>query len=351
MFLPKPQCKSDVGAYNPGEMSVANGNIYCLPFSAEDASVILLPVPWEATVSYRTGTSAGPEAIRKASLQVDLYDEDMGDVWRYGICMPAHPAYLQQEGERSRAAAEKILSGLAAGASPPDFAEDYASIERSFESLYDRVEEESLGHLQRRKIVGLVGGDHSVTLGNLRACARQFGPFGILHIDAHADLRRAYEGFRYSHASIMYNALELPQVMDIVQIGIRDFCREEADLISGSNTRVRLFSDRSLKKALFTGKTWDAVCAEIVGSLPELVYISFDIDGLDPALCPATGTPVPGGLRYAEAQYLLKKLTESGRKIIGFDLVEVSGSEGSWDADVGARLLYQLCGRAIISCA
>ena len=350
---PKPQRKTDFGAYNPGGIAVDNGNIFSLPFTSGDASVVILPVPWEATVSYKTGAAAGPEALRQASLQVDLYDEDMGDIWQYGIYMPGHPADIYETGVHARVKAEKILDALARGEDCAAFSALYGDIEEHFDSMYARIEAETLDFLQRGKIVGLAGGDHSVTLGSLRAYAHQFGSFGILHIDAHADLRKAYEGFRYSHASIMHNALALPQVTRIVQVGVRDFCRDEAEAVSGSKDRIRLFSDRCLKKAQFSGKPWDAVCSEIVGSLPEFVYVSFDIDGLDPALCPATGTPVPGGLSYAEAQFLLKKVTESGRKIIGFDLVEVAGGEqgGSWDANVGARLLYQLCGRAIISCA
>lgn len=352
MFKPKPQRKIDVGSFNPGTVAVDNGNIFSLPCSAADASVVILPVPWETTVSYRTGAAAGPEALRRASLQVDLYDEDMGDIWQYGLYMPPHPADIGEAGRRSRAVAETILGALARGADPAAFADAYAAIERGFENLYARLEADMSALLQQGKIVGLAGGDHSVTLGALRAYAARLGSFGILHIDAHADLRSAYEGFRYSHASIMDNALRLSQVTRIVQVGVRDLCREEADAVSGSHDRIRLFSDRRLCAARFGGRPWDAVCAEIAGSLPELVYVSFDIDGLDPSLCPATGTPVPGGLSYAEALFLLKKVTDSGRKIIGFDLVEVAGAgaQDSWDAMVGARLLYQLCGRAILSC-
>lgn len=352
MVKPKPQRKTVVESFDPGAVAVDNGNIFSLPFTAADASVVILPVPWEVTVSYRTGSAAGPEALRHASLQVDLYDEDMGDIWQYGLYMPPHPADISEAGRRSRARAETILDALARGADATACAAAYADIERDFDCLYARIEAETSQLLQQGKIVGLAGGDHSVTLGALRAYAARLGSFGILHIDAHADLRRAYEGFRYSHASIMDNALALDQVTRIVQVGVRDFCREEADAISGSQDRIRLFSDRRLSAARFSGKTWDAVCTEIAGCLPELVYVSFDIDGLDPSLCPATGTPVPGGLSYAEAQFLIKKVAESGRTIIGFDLVEVAGTgaQDSLDAMVGARLLYQLCGRAILSC-
>ncbi len=352
MALLAPQLKNDFGDFDPGNVAVDNGNIFALPCTGEDASLVVLPVPWEVTVSYRTGTANGPEMLRSASLQVDLYDEDMGDIWKYGLYMPPHPADICATGHDLRKKAADIIDGLARGESPLRFSQEYAGIERQFRKLYDRIESATLGYLQRGKIVGIAGGDHSVPLGALRAYARLFKSFGILHIDAHADLRTAYEGFVYSHASIMRNVLDLPQVERIVQVGVRDFCKEEADVIAGSNGRVKLYSDAALKSALFCGTTWQNLCQDIIDSLPELVYISFDIDGLDPSLCPHTGTPVPGGLSFPETVFLLKKIAESGRKIIGFDLVEVAGNAGDdpWDGIVGARLLYKLCGYAIVSC-
>ena len=351
MALPAPQLKNDFGDFDPGNVSVDNGNIFALPFTVDDASLVIIPVPWEVTVSYGTGTALGPEALRAASLQVDLYDEELGDVWKYGLYMPPHSPDIYETSIRLRKKAADVIDGLARGISQNLFAQEYAEIEQQFDILYERLESEIFRYLQSGKIVGIAGGDHSVILGALRAYARHFESFGILHIDAHADLRKGYEGFVYSHASIMYNALALPQISHIVQVGVRDFCREEADRIRGSAGRVKLYSDSALKNAFYGGATWKSQCEEIIESLPELVYISFDIDGLDPALCPHTGTPVPGGLSFFEAVFLLKQITKSGRKIIGFDLVEVSGDGNSWDAIVGARLVYKLCGYANVSCS
>jgi len=352
MTLPAPKLKKDFGNFDPCALAVDNGNIFALPCTDEDASLVVVPVPWEVTVSYRTGAVNGPEMLRSASLQVDLDDEDMGDIWKYGIYMPPHPADICETGRVLRIKAAGIIEGLASGASQLLFAREYAEIEHEFRKLYDRIESATLGYLQRGKIVGIAGGDHSVPLGALRAYARFFKSFGIVHIDAHADLRSSYEGFVYSHASIMRNVLDLPQVERLVQVGVRDFCKEEAGVIAGSNGRVRLYTDAALKSALFSGKTWEYLCRDIINCLPENVYISFDIDGLDPSLCPNTGTPVPGGLSFSEATFLLKKITESGRKIIGFDLVEVAGAAGAdaWDGIVGARLLYKLCGYSLVSC-
>ncbi len=350
MALPAPQLKNNFSDFDPGNVSVDNGNIFALPFTADDASLVIIPVPWEVTVSYGTGTALGPEALRKASLQVDLYDEEMGDVWKYGLYMQPHPLSIYETSLRLREKAKAVIDGLMRGKSHTHFAAEYAEIEQQFDRLYDRLEADVLRYLQSGKIVGIAGGDHSVTLGSLRAYARHFQSFGILHIDAHADLRKGYEGFLYSHASIMHNALAIPQIERIVQVGVRDFCRDEADVISGSAGRVKLYADTALKNALYRGITWESLCNEIIESLPELVYISFDIDGLDPALCPHTGTPVPGGLSFSEANFLLKQITESGRKIIGFDLVEVAGAEDAWDSIVGARMLYALCCASIVSC-
>ncbi|MFR5870708.1 MAG: arginase family protein [Alistipes sp.] len=144
--------------------------------------------------------------------------------------------------------------------------------------------------------MGLVGGDHSVPLGLIRAVAERNPGVGVLHVDAHADLRRAYEGFTYSHASIMYNVLnEAAGVSALVQVGVRDLCDDEARLAS-ADARVRLFDDYALSAAKFGGESWNAVCDRIIACLPEKAYVSFDIDGLAPEYCPHTGTPVPGGL-------------------------------------------------------
>jgi agmatinase len=184
-------------------------------------------------------------------------------------------------------------------------------------------------------------------LGAIRTVAERVKDLSILHIDAHCDLRHAYEGFTYSHASIMDNVLrEAPQVSRIVQVGIRDFCAEELAAIEASNGRVRTFFDKHLADRQLAGTPFATLAAEIVDLLGAKVWISFDIDGLDPALCPHTGTPVPGGLSFREAVFLLRTVVESGRVIAGFDLCEVAPAPDGdeWDANVGARVLYKLCG-------
>ena len=206
--------------------------------------------------------------------------------------------------------------------------------------------------ISKNKIVGVVGGDHSTPFGLIRAYAERFPGLGILHFDAHCDLRIAYEGFTWSHASIMYNVVSrIPQIKKLVQVGIRDFCEQELEVVQKSRGRVRLYCDEDLQSQKFEGRPWKTVVAEFLAHLPKQVYVSFDIDGLNPSLCPHTGTPVPGGLSFEEAVYVIAAVAKSGRRIVGFDLNEVApGPEGNqWDANVGARLLYKMIGHTLLS--
>jgi agmatinase len=211
----------------------------------------------------------------------------------------------------------------------------------------DVVYETAREWLSRGKIVGLVGGDHATPYGTIRAHAEKYPGLGILHIDAHADLRHAYEGFSYSHASIMECVTrEIPGVSRLVQVAIRDLCEEEHDRIEASGGKIRIFYDVELAASRRRGAL-DAHFARIAAELPEQVYVSFDIDGLDPVLCPNTGTPVPGGLSFHEASALLRAVVESGKRIVGFDLNEVAPAPDGgdeWDGNVGARVLYKLIG-------
>lgn len=206
------------------------------------------------------------------------------------------------------------------------------------------VEEKATDVLASGKLLGLLGGDHSTPLGYYKALAKHIGEFGILQIDAHCDLRRSYEGFKYSHASIMYNTLqEIPEVKRLVQLGIRDYCMSECEFVTSNQERILTYYDKDIKERLYEGASWKQIVDEIVAALPEKICISFDIDGLDPKLCPNTGTPVQGGFETEQIFYLFKKIYQSGKKIIGFDLCEVGISDTDWDANVGARILFKLC--------
>ena len=226
----------------------------------------------------------------------------------------------------------------------PVFRETIEEISEAQNALRSNLRERSADLLNQGKIVAVLGGEHSTPLGLIEALDQQGEEFGVLQIDAHADLRDAYEGFEQSHASIMFNVLRhCTNLKKLVQVGIRDIAQSEVDLISGSNGRVTTFFDWSLKEERFNGITWAQQVKNIISELPEKVYVSFDIDGLFPELCPNTGTPVVGGLSLEEVTFLLFQLVDSGKQIIGFDLNEVSpGEHDDWDANVGARALWNL---------
>ncbi len=315
-----------------------SGTLFGLPFTRESARVVIVPVPWEATVSYHTGTAQGPQAILEASRQIDFFHRDIPDAWMLGTHLSEIPASLAETNRQLRMLVERCH------AAPTEAAVLRERINEACGTMNVYVKNQASTLLNDGKIVGILGGDHSTPLGLIRALAERHDRFGILQVDAHADLRKAYEGFSYSHGSVMYNALKVPAVKKLVQVGIRDFCEEEHQLILRAGGRIRTFFDDDLRSQQDDGKRWPALVAEIVDSLPEKVYISFDIDGLDPRFCPHTGTPVPGGLDFHQATTLIKSVALSGRTIIGFDLNEVApGNSDDWDANVGARLLWQLC--------
>lgn len=332
-------------AFNPNDFACGEG-IYGLPFTSETASQVIIPVPWEATVSYRQGTAHGPSAILEASKQVDLFDADVHDAWKMGLALDVLSAELVELNEKTRQDAEIHLANLFDGVKDQEL---LGRINANCERMNEYVRQRANHFLDRGKLVYLIGGDHSTPLGLLQELAKRTS-FGILHFDAHADLRDAYEGFEFSHASIMFNVMKLPNVTKLVQVGIRDYCEDEVNLVQNSQERIVMYTDRELKSRQFSGQKWHEVCKEIVAKLPQQVYVSFDIDGLDPKLCPNTGTPVPGGLEFEESLYLVKEVVASGRTIIGFDLNEVApGAEDEWDACVGARLFYRIANLAALS--
>ncbi len=342
-----------IANFDPNAPGDVAGGLFGLPFTPDEAQVVVVPVPWEVTVSYRAGTAQGPEAIREASLQVDLYDPDLPDAWKLGLAMEEEDEAIAAMSRELRPLAADYIGWIengqpAEGAGHQGLAP--ARVNAAGDKLIQWLKQKTGALLDAGKTVAVLGGDHSTPLGFMQALAeRHPDGFGILQFDAHCDLRPAYEGFQYSHASIMYNALQLPQVKKLVQVGIRDMCQQEADLIEHSVGRVAIFGQRFLSEEKFAKKSWKKVCGKIIAQLPQKVYISFDIDGLDPKLCPGTGTPVPGGLEYEEATYLLRQVVRSGRTIIGLDLNEVAPGDTEWNGIVGARLLYQLCNWMAVS--
>ena len=324
---------------------LASGSqIYGLPFAVEDAEVVVLPIPWEVTVSYTSGTALGPAAVKAASAQVDLWDPNVVDAYKMGLAMAPASVKLAEKSERNRERAEVYLAAVADGTEQMASSQKLlARINEACAWMVARVRSEVETYLDRGQLVVLLGGDHSTPLGYIQALADRNPGMGILQIDAHMDLRAAYEGFTYSHASIMYNAMQHSGVAKIVQVGIRDYCAEEVANAKELAGRCSVFYDRDLKHAAYRGIGWAEQVDLIVAELPQKVYLSFDIDGLDPKLCPHTGTPVAGGLEAEQVLYLVEQVVASGRILLGMDLNEVApGPEGDWDANVAARLLYRL---------
>lgn len=336
----------DLSLFDHNDAANPNNNIFGLPFSEEDADLIILPVPWEVTVSYKAGTARAPEHIFKASLQVELYDNDTNNAWRRGIYMRDTDRKVLLKSDYLRKEAELYINYIAQDENVNDnkfMCKTLKEVNEGGLFMNNWVYEQTKDLLRKGKLVGLLGGDHSTPLGYYKAIAEKYGDFGILQFDAHLDLRQSYEGFKYSHASIMYNALtEIPELKKLVQVGIRDYGDNELKIVTDSESRIISFFDRDLKIRQYEGENWQTIADEIVEHLPQLVFISFDVDGLDPKLCPNTGTPVMGGLESEQAFYILRKILKTGRRFIGFDLVEVGISSKEWDENVGARLLYKL---------
>jgi agmatinase len=336
--------------FDPAGAAAFDG-IFGLPHSADEARVVVVAVPWDATTSYRAGASRAPEAILEASRQVDLFDAATGRPYEAGIAMPPADPEIARWNEEARRLAEPVIENGGPGTDP--------ALQRNVErvnalgaELNERVRARTAALLAKDKMPVVLGGDHSSPFGAFQAYADRHPGFGILHFDAHFDLRDAYEGFQWSHASIMFNALErIPGIARIVHVGIRDFSEAEHELSSRSDGRSVAYLDASMKARLDAGETWRSIADEIAGRLPPKVFVSFDVDGLDPTLCPGTGTPVPGGLSFHQATAVLDACVRRGRTIVGCDLNEVAprDGDGEWNANVGARLLYKLIGYALLS--
>jgi len=341
--------------FDPNAAAAPGSGLFGLPEDPDGARVHVLGVPFDATTSFRKGTARGPEAIRLASHQVDLFDAWNGRPYQAGIWMAPPEERVRAWNEEASRAADPVIAAGGLDDGDPALRAACARVDAIGAALNGWVEERAAEILARKKLCALVGGDHSTPFGAIQAHARLHRGLGILHVDAHADLRPAYEGFTWSHASILRNVAErIDGVARIVQVGIRDFSEEERDTIEASRGRIQTLYDHVWADAKHSGHNLKALVRRTLAALPETVYVTFDVDGLEPALCPNTGTPVPGGLSWNEAMLWLDELVRSGRRLVGFDLNEVAPAADSldgagWDENVGARLLYRLIGFALRS--
>ncbi|MGZ5446129.1 MAG: agmatinase family protein [Thermoanaerobaculia bacterium] len=334
--------------FDPDAAAGADSGIYGLPFAPEDSKVVIVPVPFEATTSYGGGTSSGPRAVFEASRQVDLFDQETGRPYAAGIAMLDVPeTILGWNAEAKKIAAAVIEKGGVVDDTTRAAAQQ---VNAYGERVNAWVHEQTASLLEQGRIAVILGGDHSVPFGAIRAYAEKHPGLGILHLDAHADLRDAYEGFTWSHASIFNNVMrKIDGVGKLVQVGVRDLGQAERAMIDSSKGRIVTFYDAELAARKEDGVPFARLADEIVAALPDEIYLSWDIDGLDPTLCPGTGTPVPGGLSWNEAVGLLRAIRRAKKRIVGLDLCEVSPGETEWDANVGARLLYKMIGFALLT--
>jgi agmatinase len=265
--------------------------------SFADSSIVILPIPVDRTTSYVGGTRNGPHDILQASSHMELWDEEMRtDV--HGVGIFTMPEMELPFGE--------------------------------MEPLLDEIERVAYEVIGRDKFLLSLGGEHSITPALVSAAARKYPGMSVLQIDAHADMRDSYMGTQHNHACAMRRSLHHAR---LTQVGIRSLSTEEAEILPRLNTTV--FYDVSMRK---DPKWMDAV----VESLAENVYVSIDVDGMDPAIMPATGTPEPGGLSWGEITALLR-LTAERRRIISADVVELSPIPGMVAPSfLCAKLIYKL---------
>lgn len=322
--------------FDPDNSAAADSGLFALPWSTDEASIVIVPAPWDATSSQERGSSQAYRAVYDASKFVELYDPRHGRIYDKRIAM----AGAREELLECHRLVTRLL-GANHSDHAFDHAFDHAELERLCETFNTGVETEVGKHLDAGKKVGLLGGDHAVSYGAIKAHLLRDPDLGILHIDAHCDLRQAFDGITYSHASIMFNVMERLHPAQLVQVGIRAICDAEAAYLQQAG-QITVFFDQELHTRCARGERWHDLCAEIADRLPPRVYLSLDIDGLEPSCCPHTGTPVPGGLSYNDLLYLLNHVTRHGVQIVGFDLVEVHPA--ATDANIAAHLLYQICG-------
>ena len=267
----------------------------------ESSRAVILPVPYDFTTSYQGGTRLGPRAIIAASRNMELWDEEVGPVYRQGI---------------------HTLPEVEPTAEGP-------------EAMVDRVDRAMSWILEREKLPVMLGGEHSITAGAVRAARRKFGRLSVLQIDAHGDMRDTYLDSPWSHACVMRRVREM---VPAASVGIRSVSEEEAGYLAAHPQPIW-----SVRQFRALGGRWES----ILDALTDEVFVTFDVDGLDPSILPGTGTPEPGGLDWYEAVDLLRAVADH-KRIVGFDVVELSPQAGQVVSDfLVARLVYRMIGLAL----
>jgi agmatinase len=350
----KSEGKNNPSSFNPESVGQKGEDyLFGMP-PAEHPAVQVFGLPWDLSSSFRRGSAKSPKAIQELSDQIDLYDPNFPGAWKAGFALKHlddhdfWPDQNQIHSLRDKLSAHREqLEGGGAGNEKTQ-----QEINQITHQIHLRLKDLTTSCLEADQIPAILGGDHSCPLGAYQAALGKYPDLAIIQIDAHADLRPAYEGLEHSHASIMHNALE-SGLSQLKIVGLREASPAELKRCK-EDERISSLEDYEIANALSEGKTWAEIIHPLINNLPEHIWISLDIDGLDVSLSQHTGTPVPGGLSWHQLQYLFSQLA-ARHKIIGFDLCEIRAldldlqSEGkveSWDAILGARLLFRLCSLA-----
>lgn len=271
----------------------------------EESKVVILPVPYEHSVSYGGGTSKGPRGILDASAYVEFYDDEFDSE----LCFDKKIATLPALNMKDKFDKEAI-----------DF-------------IYKKVKE----ILEYDKFVVTLGGEHTISTAPIKAHFEKFPEMSILHFDAHSDLRESYEDNLWSHASFMARVAEFFPAERITQVGIRAQCKEESIFIK--ENKVNTFYASAIRRGVY-GDNWQKKVAD---SLKNQIYITFDVDYFDPSIMPSTGTPEPDGFLYSETMHIFREIRKQKKKIIGADIVELAPVKGVNHPDLtSARLLYKI---------
>lgn len=270
-----------------------------------NAKIAILPAPYEYTVSYGGGTKFGPKGIIEASAYVEFYDDEFDSE----LCFEHGIATLEELNFDGKIDKEAL----------------------------DLIEENVTKLLDLGKFVVTLGGEHTISTAPIAAHFKKYPNMSILHFDAHSDLRESYQDNIYSHASFMARVAEFFPNEKITQVGIRAQCKEEAEFIKSKN--INTFYASAIRRKIH-GDNWQK---SIVDSLADEVYVTFDVDYFEPSLMPSTGTPEPDGFLYSETLDIFRELIRQNKKIIGFDVVELSPTEGLSHPDLTtARLIYKM---------
>lgn len=291
-----------MNVYGPTKNFLAIDEIHS---SLHGSRIAILPAPYEHTVSYGGGTRNGPKGILNASAYVEFYDDE----FERELCFQEGIATLK----------------------PLKFGN---KVDRD---ALEVIQEAVSTLIRAGKFVVTLGGEHTISTAPILAHLEEYPRMSLLHFDAHSDLRDSYEGSKYSHASFAARVAEEMDPKRITQVGIRAQCIEEAEFIRSNG--VQTFYANAIRRGVH-GNAWQQ---EVVGTLAEEVYVTFDVDYFDPAIMPATGTPEPDGFLYSETLDVFRALIKSGRRIVGFDVVELAPIEGLSHPDIlTARLIYKM---------